>query len=116
MSDTTTQNDNPVQENNTVLGSQVSDNQSTDWRSSLSDELKNDSTLANIKDVESAAKTLIHQQKMLGSRIPMPKSDEERSELYSKLGRPNQASEYKVEVRNLMKVIFKKIILMSLKM
>ena len=97
MSDTTTQNDNPVQESS-VLGSQVSDNQSEDWRSSLSDEIKNDATLSNIKDVESAAKTLIHQQKMLGSRIPMPKSDEERSELYSKLGRPNEASEYKVEI------------------
>ena len=35
---TTTTNDNPVQE--TVLGSQGSDNQSTDWRSSLSEELK----------------------------------------------------------------------------
>ena len=34
MSDTTTQNDNPVQESNTVLGSQVIDNQSEDWRSS----------------------------------------------------------------------------------
>ena len=40
MSDTTTQNDNPVQESS-VLGSQVSDNQSQDWRSSLSDEIKN---------------------------------------------------------------------------
>ena len=97
MSDTTTQNDNPVQESS-VLGSQVSDNQSTDWRSSLSDEIKNDATLANIQDIESAAKTLIHQQKMLGSRIPMPKTDEERSELYTKLGRPNDASGYKVEV------------------
>jgi hypothetical protein len=47
----------------------------------LSDEIKNDATLSNIKDVESAAKTLIHQQKMLGSRIPLPKTDEERSEL-----------------------------------
>ena len=49
MSDTTTQNDNPAQEpvaQETVLGSQVSDNQSTDWRSSLSDELKNDSTFS----------------------------------------------------------------------
>ena len=98
MSDTTTQNDNPVQENNTVLGSQVSDNQSTDWRSSLSDEIKNDATLANIQDVESAAKTLIHQQKMLGSRIPMPKTDEERSELYNKLGRPEESSGYKLEI------------------
>ena len=34
---TTTTNDNPVQE--TVLGSQVSDNQTPDWRSSLSEEL-----------------------------------------------------------------------------
>ena len=91
MSDTTTQNDNPAQEpvaQETVLGSQVSDNQSTDWRSSLSDELKNDSTLANIKDVESAAKTLIHQQKMLGSRIPMPKTDEERVHNHCSRGRP----------------------------
>ena len=97
MSDTTTQNDNPVQESS-VLGSQVSDNQSTDWRSSLSDEIKNDATLANIQDIESAAKTLIHQQKMLGSRIPMPKTDEERSELYNKLGRPEESSGYKLEI------------------
>ena len=97
MSDTTTQNDNPVQESS-VLGSQVSDNQSEDWRSSLSDEIKNDATLSNIKDLDSAAKTLIHQQKMLGSRIPMPKTDEERSELYNKLGRPEEASGYKVEI------------------
>jgi len=57
MSDTTTQNDNPVQESS-VLGSQVSDNQSEDWRSSLSDEIKNDATLSNIKDIESAAKNI----------------------------------------------------------
>jgi len=93
---TTTTNDNPVQE--TVLGSQGSDNQSTDWRSSLSEELKADATLSNIKDVESAAKTLIHQQKMLGSRIPIPKTDEEKVELYTKLGRPEKASEYKIEI------------------
>ena len=97
MSDTTTQNDNPVQESS-VLGSQVSDNQSEDWRSSLSDEIKNDATLSNIKDLDSAAKTLIHQQKMLGSRIPKPKTDEERSELYNKLGRPEESSGYKLEI------------------
>jgi len=93
---TTTTNDNPVQE--TVLGSQVSDNQTPDWRSSLSEELKADATLSNIKDVESAAKTLIHQQKMLGSRIPLPKTDEERSELYTKLGRPETADKYELKI------------------
>ena len=106
MSDTTTQNDNPIQENNTVLGSQVSDNQSTDWRSSLSDEIKNDATLANIQDIESAAKTLIHQQKMLGNRIPMPKTDEERSELYSKLGRPESSDKYEINIPDTHKSYF----------
>jgi len=93
---TTTTNDNPVQE--TILGSQVSDNQTTDWRSSLSEELKADATLSNIKDVESAAKTLIHQQKMLGSRIPLPKTEEERSELYTKLGRPASGDKYEINI------------------
>ena len=106
MSDTTTQNDNPVQESNTVLGSQVSDNQSEDWRSSLSDEIKNDATLSNIKDIESAAKTLIHQQKMLGSRIPLPKTDEERSELYTKLGRPESGDKYEISIPDTHKPYF----------
>ena len=35
---------------------------------------------------------------MLGSRIPLPKTDEERVELYTKLGRPEKASEYKIEI------------------
>ena len=86
----TTTNDNPVE--NTILGS-GSDNQG-DWRSSLPDELKNDATLQNFKDVESLAKTVVHQQKVLGSRIPIPKTDEERSELYTKLGRPESGEAY----------------------
>ena len=48
-----TTNDNPVQDNNTVLGS-GSDNQ--DWKSTLPDELKNDATLQNFNNVEDLAK------------------------------------------------------------
>ena len=91
----TTTNDNPVEEavqSSTILGS-GSDNQE-DWRSSLPDELKNDATLQNFKDVESLAKTVVHQQKVLGSRIPIPKTDEEKSELYTKLGRPESGEAY----------------------
>ena len=90
----TTTNDNPIEETvqpSTVLGS-GSDNQ--DWRSLLPDELKNDATLQNFKDVESLAKTVVHQQKVLGSRIPIPKTDEEKSELYTKLGRPESGEAY----------------------
>ena len=73
----------------------LSDNQ-TDWRSGLSEELRADPTLSSINDIESAAKTLIHQQQMMGSRIPLPKTDEERQELYTKLGRPETAEEYEL--------------------
>ena len=53
-----TTNDNPVQD--TVLGS-GSDNQ--DWKSSLPEELKNDATLQNFKNVEDLAKTVVHHKK-----------------------------------------------------
>ena len=75
----------------TVLGAT---NDNGDWKSSLPDELKNDATLQNFKDVESLAKTVVHQQKVLGSRIPIPKTDEEKSELYTKLGRPESGEAY----------------------
>jgi hypothetical protein len=106
MSDTqTTTNDNPVQEQevSTILGS-GSDNQ--DWRSTLPDELKNDATLQNFKDIESLAKTVVHQQKVLGSRIPLPKNDDEYNELYNKLGRPEDPNKYEVKNTTRIRTIF----------
>src|SRR5210317_1436623 len=100
-----TTNDNPIQETSTVLGS-GSDNQ--DWKSSLSDELKNDATLQNFKDVESLAKTVVHQQKVLGSRIPLPKTDEEYNELYTKLGRPEDPNKYETNIPQDYQDYFKK--------
>ena len=85
------------EEANTFLGSEgVSDN--LDWKSSLPDDLRNDPTLNNFKDVESLAKTVVHQQKQMGGRIPIPKTEEEYSEVYSKLGRPDDASAYELNV------------------
>jgi len=82
---------------NTFLGSEgSSDNQ--DWKSTLPDDLRNDPTLNNFKDVESLAKTVVHQQKQMGNRIPMPKTDDEFKELYGKLGRPEEASQYETKV------------------
>lgn len=89
----------------TILGSEgVSDN--LDWKSSLPDELKNDPTLANFNDVESLAKTVVHQQKQMGSRIPIPKDEEGFNELYSKLGRPDEASGYETKVPEGMEAYF----------
>jgi hypothetical protein len=81
----------------TVLGSEgYSDN--LDWKSSLPEDLAKDPTIAQFKDVESLAKTVVHQQKQMGSRIPMPKTDEEYSELYGKLGRPDEPTGYEMKV------------------
>ena len=91
-----TTNDNPVQEeNNTVLGS-GSDNQ--DWKSTLPEDLKNDATLQNFKNVEDLAKTVVHQQKRLGNTITMPKNDDEMEQVYTKLGRPEDPSKYTVSI------------------
>ena len=103
IEETTTTEDNPIAETSapaetTVLGSTESDNQ--DWKSTLSDDLKNDPTLSNFKDVESLAKTVVHQQKVLGSRMPIPKTDEEKLEVYNKLGRPETADKYEVSIPN----------------
>jgi hypothetical protein len=82
---------------NTFLGSEGSSD-NLDWKSTLPDDLKNDPTLSNFKDVESLAKTVVHQQKQMGSRIPLPKTEEEFSELYGKLGRPDEAGGYEINV------------------
>jgi len=85
-----------VTQDTTVLGSEgVSDN--LDWKSSLPDDLKNDPTLSNFKDIESLAKTVVHQQKQMGSRIPIPKDEAGFNELYTKLGRPEAASDYELK-------------------
>ena len=96
---TTESTDSPQTEQNSgsVLGSEsVGDNQ--DWRNALPEDLKNDPTLQNYKDVASLAKTVVHQQQMIGNRIPLPKTEEEKAELYGKLGRPDVPEKYEVNV------------------
>ena len=103
MEEQTTTEANPTAEvaqqpatQETVLGPSESDNQ--DWKSTLSEDLRNDPTLKNFKDVESLAKTVVHQQKQMGNRIPIPKTPEEHMEVYNKLGRPETADKYEVAV------------------
>ena len=86
-----------VTQDTTVLGSEgVGDN--LDWKSTLPDDLKNDPTLSNFKDIESLAKTVVHQQKQMGNRIPIPKDEEGFKELYGKLGRPDEPTAYETKV------------------
>jgi hypothetical protein len=74
---------------------------STDWKASLSDEVRADKSLENIKDIESLAKSYVHAQKMVGAdKIPVPNkfaTEKDWDAVYEKLGRPKTADEYKFE-------------------
>ena len=57
--------------------------QNTDWKASLSDEIRNEKSLENISDIESLAKGYVHAQKLVGAdKIPVPNkfATEERLE------------------------------------
>ena len=73
-----------------------------DWKSSLSDEIRSDKSLENIKDVEGLAKSYVHAQKLVGAdKIPVPNkfaTEKDWDAVYEKLGRPKDASGYKYDL------------------
>ena len=75
---------------------------STDWKANLSDEIKADKSLENIKDIESLAKSYVHAQKLVGAdKIPVPNkfaTEKDWDAVYEKLGRPKDATGYKYEL------------------
>ena len=74
----------------------------TDWKASLSEEVRSDKSLENIKDIEGLAKSYVHAQKMVGSdKIPVPNkyaTDKDWDAVYEKLGRPKSADGYKYDL------------------
>jgi len=84
--------------NTTLTGEQIA----TDWKASLSDELKSDKSLENIKDVEGLAKSYVHAQKLVGAdKIPVPNkyaTEDDWNAVYEKLGRPKTPGEYKYDL------------------
>ena len=73
-----------------------------DWKANLSDEIKSDKSLENIKDIEGLAKSYVHAQKLVGSdKIPVPNkyaTEDDWNAVYEKLGRPKDATGYKYEL------------------
>jgi len=98
---------NAEQETSTTLMGSDDGIDNQDWKSALPEELRNDATLSNFKDVASLAKTVVHQQQQMGNRIPLPKTDEERAELYTKLGRPETADGYEIDIGEELKPYFR---------
>ena len=74
----------------------------TDWKASLSEAIRSDKSLENIKDIEGLAKSYVHAQKLVGSdKIPVPNkyaTDKDWDAVYEKLGRPKTADGYKFDL------------------
>jgi len=74
----------------------------TDWKASLSEEIRADKSLENIKDVEGLAKSYVHAQKLVGAdKIPVPNkfaTEKDWDAVYQRLGRPEDASGYKYDI------------------
>lgn len=71
-----------------------------EWIASLPDELKQDKTLLQVKDIPSLAKAYVDAQKYVGTAVRMPKDDAPKDEwdaFYTKLGRPAKLEEYGVK-------------------
>ncbi len=77
----------------------------TDWKANLSDEIRADKSLENIKDIQGLAKSYIHAQKMVGAdKIPVPNkyaTEDDWNEVYSKLGRPESPDGYSFDTKGI---------------
>ena len=76
------------------------------WHTKLPDDLKADPSLIDFKDEENmvlmpvnVARSYVNTKKLVGrDKIPMPKTDEEWADTYNRLGRPEAASHYNLEM------------------
>ena len=68
------------------------------WYDSLPQDMREDQNITKFESVEVLAKSWQHAQKMIGAdKIPMPQSEDDWNNVYGKLGRPDEASLYKIE-------------------
>lgn len=69
-----------------------------EWMANLPEDLKASKSLGKFKDVENLARGYVNAEQLLGrDKIPMPKTDAEFEEVYTKLGCPADVKEYKVQ-------------------
>lgn len=78
---------------------------SEDWRSAIPEDLQNDPSLADIKDIAGLAKSYVHAQHMIGSdKVVVPSKDapqEEKDAFFNKLGRPDTHEGYELPTENM---------------
>lgn len=100
MAEETQVADAPVKEDTGQAPSEAV-NQEFNFREHISEELREDPSLSGYKDINSMAKSLINAQKMVGAdKVAIPGSwatDDDWAQVYSKLGRPDEAASYELD-------------------
>ena len=76
---------------------------SEDWKASLPEDIRDNQLIHNANSIESLAKTAIHAQSMIGAdKIAVPgrwANDDDWNNVYTKLGKPEDAQGYKLELQ-----------------
>ena len=77
--------------------SNVSSDNSGNWRDTLSEDLRNNDSLSKFTDINALAKSYVNAESMIGKdKIVLPTTEDEWNEAYNKLGRPEDASGYEL--------------------
>ena len=74
-----------------------------DFRNQLPEEIREHPSLQSIKDLPNLALSYVNAQRLIGAdKIPIPKNptEEDLSNIYNKLGRPEQPNGYKIQADN----------------
>ena len=74
------------------------------WKDSISQEFREDPNISKFTEIDSLAKSYINATKMIGQdKVAVPNensTDDQWNEVYGKLGRPESADKYKLEVNS----------------
>ena len=76
---------------------------SEDWKASLPEDIRDNQLIHNANSIESLAKTAIHAQSLIGAdKLAIPgkwANDDDWNNVYTKLGKPEDAQGYKLELK-----------------
>lgn len=74
------------------------------WKETISEEFRNDPNIAKFTEIDALAKSYINATRMIGAdkvAVPNQNSTEDQwNEVYNKLGRPESADKYKLDVKS----------------
>ena len=78
----------------------VTDGGTSDWRSTIPEEIRSEKSLEHFKGVDDLARSYVNAQKMIGGRIPIPKEGDNDAwnEVWGKLGRPEAPDKYNIKL------------------